>query len=70
MMDLLIEKQVPVALGNLLDKQTYPKLKQANIKIICHLPNLNLPGTLQAQNLGAAHNKQFFTLTSYNTLLV
>ena len=70
MMDLLIEKQVPVALGNLLDEQTYPKLKQANIKIICHLSNLNLPDSLQAQNLGAAHNKQFFTLTSYNTLLV
>lgn len=54
MVDLLIEEQVPVALDNgLLDKQIYMKLKEAGVKIICRLPNPNLPDALKAQELGA-----------------
>lgn len=54
MMDLLIEEQVPVVLDNgWLDEEIYAKLKQAGIKIICRLPNPNLPDALKAQELGA-----------------
>ncbi|MDG6334647.1 nitronate monooxygenase [Glaesserella parasuis] len=53
MVDLLIEEQVPVVLDNgWLDEAIYAKLKQAG-KIICRLPNPNLPDALKAQKLGA-----------------
>ncbi|MDG6242286.1 nitronate monooxygenase [Glaesserella parasuis] len=53
MVDLLIEEQVPVVLDNgWLDEVIYAKLKQAG-KIICRLPNPNLPDALKAQKLGA-----------------
>lgn len=54
MVDLLIEERVPVVLDNgLLDEQIYAKFKTAGIKIICRLPNPNLPDALKAQSLGA-----------------
>lgn len=54
MVDLFIEERVPVVLDNgLLDPEIYAKFKQAGIKIICRLPNPNLPDALKAQELGA-----------------
>ncbi|RPD89792.1 nitronate monooxygenase [Neisseria weixii] len=54
MVDLFIEERVPVVLDNgALDPEIYAKFKQAGIKIICRLPNPNLPDALKAQELGA-----------------
>lgn len=54
MVDLFIEERVPVVLDNgWLDADIYAKFKQAGIKIICRLPNPNLPDALKAQELGA-----------------
>ncbi|WP_165089094.1 NAD(P)H-dependent flavin oxidoreductase [Neisseria yangbaofengii] len=54
MVDLFIEECVPVVLDNgLLNADIYAKFKQAGIKIICRLPNPNLPDALKAQELGA-----------------
>lgn len=54
MVDLLIDEKVPVVLDNgWLDPAIYAKLKTAGIKIICRLPNPNLPDALKAQELGA-----------------
>ena len=54
MVDLFIEERVPVVLDNgALDPDIYVKFKQAGTKIICRLPNPNLPDALKAQELGA-----------------
>lgn len=54
MVDLLIAERVPVVLDNgLLDAEIYAKFKQVGIKIICRLPNPNLPDAIKAQELGA-----------------
>ncbi|MDD0824769.1 nitronate monooxygenase [Mannheimia sp. AT1] len=54
MVNLFIEEKVPVVLDNgSLDAEIYAEFKQAGIKIICRLPNPNLPDALKAQELGA-----------------